>query len=679
MYTGTSHPKASYKRLYFGEEERYSLPLTTWVIPIKWSSTTLAKLYANRASEEAAGEIKIYFEKYEKSIENTIAKCSSDPKKYNGKDVLQYWKNCNPEENAKVLLIIDNFNEDSLQGRDRGVYEEELASEYFQELKNTGICILITTRIKMREDVYEVPVVADTIGLFQRYAKTEIMENDRDLVEEIIEILHGNTMLITLTAYLWGQNKENGRVLLERLTQGVVREQLDIVPVREDVVVEEKTIYGQVKALLDFSGILNTADVKYVFTNMVLLPLRGISKAVFVKFIDYPNANVVNSLIDASWVLEENEWICLHPLVREIMLEQEEIMFEVVSKYCVSIGQEIKMGSNFANRLAYKECAWEIFKMFSHEKHMEKSWVKLIYDLSDIYDEIAERERSLEIANVVYEHIRVFREDMFEKATCLSGIAYSMNNCYKSMKDLKRAGKLLEKAQVAYGCIDPHKVENQVDYKRLAGKIKNNKGSNCLAKGHCNQAKKIRHYAEAQKYYNEAFDIRIANKERFILDEASSKLLEGDIAISYTSLGTVNFYLEDYRTAIEYHRKAYDIRKNINMKLANDNQQRIIGCIIKQQGKAFDVTLNELKEVLAYYPELLQSNRYFEMRGALEININYFVLLSRIILNDNRYACLVDDFLRKRDVILNWLNADTRFKQKYGERMEAIKHDGGSW
>lgn len=525
----------------------------------------------------------------------------------------------------------------------------------------------------MREDVYEVPVVADTIGLFQRYAKTEIMEDDRALVEEIIEILHGNTMLITLTAYLWGQNKENGKVLLERLKRGVVREQSDTVPVREDTVVEEKTIYGQVKALLDFSGVLNQAEVKYVFTNMALLPLRGISKAAFVGFIDCPNANVVNSLIDASWVLEEKEWIFLHPLVREIMLEQEEVTFEAVSKYCASIGQEIRMGGNFANRLAYKECAWEIFKMFSKEEHMEKSWVKLIYDLSDIYDEIAERERSLEIANVVYKHMQVFDEDMFEKAKCLSGIAYSMNNCYKSMEDLKRAEELLEKAQTAYELIEPQNVENMVEYKRLAGKIKNNKGSNCLAKGHCNQAEKERHYAEAQKYYKEAFEIRMINKERFVLEGASSKLLEGDIAISYTALGTVNFYLEDYRTAIDYHREAYDIRKNINMKLASDNQQRIIGGTIKQQGKAFDVRVDELKQALDYYPELLQNNRYFEMHGALEMNIDCFVLLSRIILNDKRYVCLIDVFLQKLDLILNWLNADTRLKQKYGERMEAIK------
>ena len=51
IYTGTFQPKASYNLLYFGEDDKYSLPLTIWVIPIRWSSTTLAKLYVGYPSD----------------------------------------------------------------------------------------------------------------------------------------------------------------------------------------------------------------------------------------------------------------------------------------------------------------------------------------------------------------------------------------------------------------------------------------------------------------------------------------------------------------------------------------------------------------------------------------------------------------------------------------------------
>ena len=43
-YVGISQPNASYSRLYLGEDDRYSMPRMTCVMPIKWSSTTFAKL-----------------------------------------------------------------------------------------------------------------------------------------------------------------------------------------------------------------------------------------------------------------------------------------------------------------------------------------------------------------------------------------------------------------------------------------------------------------------------------------------------------------------------------------------------------------------------------------------------------------------------------------------------------
>ena len=39
---GISQPNALYNKIYFGLEDKYSEPLITWVIFIRWSSTTLA-------------------------------------------------------------------------------------------------------------------------------------------------------------------------------------------------------------------------------------------------------------------------------------------------------------------------------------------------------------------------------------------------------------------------------------------------------------------------------------------------------------------------------------------------------------------------------------------------------------------------------------------------------------
>ena len=44
IYSGISHPNALYRKLYRGVELKYSMPRITWVMPIRWSSITLAKL-----------------------------------------------------------------------------------------------------------------------------------------------------------------------------------------------------------------------------------------------------------------------------------------------------------------------------------------------------------------------------------------------------------------------------------------------------------------------------------------------------------------------------------------------------------------------------------------------------------------------------------------------------------
>lgn len=636
--------------------------------------TTLARLYANKFSEKNEGDVTIYFVRYGESIENTITKISRDPKKYNGKDILQYWKNSEAEKNARVLLIIDNFNEDKLQGKNRRAFEEELSGEYFEALKDTGIHILITTRIRVREDVYNVSTVSDTVGLFKRYAKVENLECDEQIILQIVEVLRGNTMLIVLSAYLWAKNKNNGELLLEALKKGKLEDFSANLSKQADIDLDEneKTIYGQAKALLDFSDILKDSNVKEVFTHMALLPLCGFSKELFIALLGSGSADIIDELINASWILEENGVIFFHPVVREIVRKKNLITYDIVKKYCEDIGEKIKIGANFTNRLRYKECAWEIFDIFSEKKKMDVTLVKLMYSLSDIYDEIAERKRSLKITKVVYKHLYVFEDDLLEKAACLSGIAYSVNNCYKNMKDLNKAAKMLKQAAEIYKDILPNTVKDKTKYKQLPGKIWSNKGSNYLAKGHCNQTKCVDYYKKALECHKKALEIREANRDSFMIDEEKYVAMNSAVAISYTNLGTTYFHLKQYKLAMDYHKKAYDIRKKSYLKSANDNQQRIIGCAIEQYRSQFYIEIEDLSQVLSYYPELIRDNCRFEVYKSLEININYFIHLSTIILNDKRYESLIDDVIQKKDSIASWLKIDSKLYEKYGVRVEQI-------
>ena len=235
--------------------------------------STLARLYANDYCKEPNHIV--YFIKYNESIEKTLSKLSVDNKKYKSEDILKYWEMLSPHERTHILLIIDNFNENTLQGGDKKGFESEISSPFFGRLRDLGIRILITTRIKVCDDVYEVLPVKDTIGLFERFFGEKIQKKDRRNIEQIINAVRGNTMLIILFAHLWKRSNEKEK-LLDKIINCQIHEETEELERKADAEIEDLTIYGQTMALLDFSGIFKNDMTKKIFVNVSLLPLSGL-------------------------------------------------------------------------------------------------------------------------------------------------------------------------------------------------------------------------------------------------------------------------------------------------------------------------------------------------------------------------------------------------------------------
>lgn len=629
--------------------------------------TTLARLFANEHCKNREQKNTIYFVKYETSIENTMSKLSVNNKKYKGEDILKYWETLKFEERNHILLIIDNFNENTLQGGDNNNFESEVEDSFFKRLKDLGIRILITTRIKVNKDVYEVLPVNDTMNLFERYLGYTLQIRDRQNVEQIIRILKGNTMLITLLAHLWERSDQNEKdLLLDKIINCEIHKYTKNLIKEADVEVDDLTIYGQTMALLDFSGILRDESVKEVFVNVSLLPLEGLIKDTFNEFIGYSDGNILESLIRDSWVLEEENRVFLHPFMREIVRENGYVTYKDCENYCKSIKEVISKDQimcKFSDRIAYKEYAWEIFRVFSLENNMDIVLVDLFYWLSDIYDELAERSRSLEIAKIILNHLDVYNK--LTKAERMSGIAYSMNNSYKNMGDLEKAESLLYDAVHVYEEMDI--IDDRIRYNRIAGKIKSNFGSNYIAKSKCNQARKDEFLKKALEYHMEALNYRKDLENRYILETSDIvRTLKSDVAISYTNIATVYFYLGQYERAIENHSIAEEIRKNLgNIKSLNDNQERIIGCIIQMYKNNFYLDRKYIKKALDYYPELLESNYKNKANKAMKININNFIFIARIVLYDRRYVDLYDDLVQKATLFINWLEENLLLETQF--------------
>ena len=58
---------------------------------------------------------------------------------------------------------------------------------------------------------------------------------------------------------------------------------------------------------------------------------------------------------------------------------------------------------------------------------------------------------------------------------------------------------------------------------------------------------------------------------RLYIDVNVRKKMKAEVATSYTNIATTYFWLKQYKKAIEYHLKAYEVRKE----LGNENAQSV--------------------------------------------------------------------------------------------------------
>lgn len=624
--------------------------------------TTLAKRYARAV----CGERDVYFVTYEESIERTVAKLAKSDLKNGGKAVLYYWKKGKQEK--PVLLVIDNFDGDALQRAGSRNAAEELEGEYYRELVNAGIHILFTTRARIEQNAIEVTPIQETFQLFEKYYGSEIKgENEKKIIEEIIRILQGNTLLIILVANILKRFDlcEKASEVLDRLKNCNMQEETTKIGTYADIPDREaQTVYEQTDALLDMSGIRENSAANTVFANALLLPLDGMRKQKFLAFTESKDDNALMELVDSSWILTDSVAVYLHPMVREIAVKNGFLSVRLCENYCKNVKEKITIGAQFEERLKYKKYAQEIFKLLHSTDMLALDLLRLFYDLSDIYDELNEREHSLEIAKVIEDNIGLYNSVPMEKIRVMSGVAYSLNNCYDGMETLDKAHGLLQQAMQTLEDMMNFNQTDRREYARIRAMILSNLGSNYLAKSKCDQTRKIFYLNQALEVHNQALEVRQMEYERLVTDPIKAADMKAAIATSYTTIATDYFYLQNYEEAIAKHEKALEVREALNNNKGKSvSQQRIIGCIIELYRQQLSVDERYIAQALSYFPELLKVNYAHQNNSALINNVRYWEELRGIVKNDRR----LERFIEKTNIMnvdfINWVNADEKLKK----------------
>lgn len=206
-----------------------------------------------------------------------------------------------------TLLIIDNFN---TTATDEPVLDV---------LMKYNCRIIFTTRSRFEiGQTYELREIPDEtlLELFDKlYSGTN---NNREIVTQIIEIVHRHTLAIELAARLLQSGFLEPNGVLRKLSECSVNpETEDNIKITKDGVSAKATYYSHIRAL--FSLYLLGEEMQSVMRCMVFAPINGIRGRLLAKWTGQSDMNCINDLVELGFVqANETDIISLHPIVQEI-------------------------------------------------------------------------------------------------------------------------------------------------------------------------------------------------------------------------------------------------------------------------------------------------------------------------------------------------------------------------
>ena len=289
------------------------------------------------------------------------------------------------------------------------------------------------------------------------------------------------------------------------------------------------------------------------------------------------------------------------------------------------------------DRIIYRSYAEEVYKHLSQTHEMILA--ELFYNLSDIYDQIGEHEKSREMVENVAEYLDEMG-DSLKKARIYGGIAYSYNNNVKDIKDLKKAVDLLDKAETLLEQLRNNCTE--WDYCRCLAQIKSNRGSNELARYRYakSEVEKKECISRALRYHQQALELR-EEMINMAEDDKAKSIAMCCVATSYTGVATVYFRMQEYEKSVRMHLKAVKIREEHEPEKVAINQQRMLGSTLRWYDKENIIDKEILKIELEFYPELLRKNLEQENEKAFLENIRSFEQIYDIVLKNESAAELL--------------------------------------
>lgn len=620
--------------------------------------TTLAKIYANKSNFE-----NVFFLNYKNNFKKTLEELLDKKNEEDVEDIIKYFRDLSEKEKKKTLVIIDNFNDD--YGSENQIYYEELKSDLFKKLFDTGVFLLITTRINVKKNHQEVGPLRDVRNLFLSCCESECIDENDKRIDELIKIVNGNTLLVILLAYIW-EESNNKNELLQKLRDGRMKDDPHIIPneTSNDYSVEGKTFYDQLTEILHYGPILKSEEKKKWMGSAALLPSEGMEKKEFLSIMKELDQNEMQDLINRQWISQNRERIFVHAGIREVTRRNQDIvMYKNCQLYCESISKKIDMDieRNFYNRVSYCSYAQEIYNVFLHERNEDLLW--MYYNLTDIYDNLKEKDLAREIGETIIENQGDVEFEDVKTARVLSGIAYSMIQEAKRVKDLDRPGKMLRRAEDILRKIS--RENRDVYYEEIRGKVFSNQAALLQKTAGILERNSTKKYRESFKLHDKILTYRLKVKDKWenMINERKNIDLRSEIALSYKNVATEQYHLEKYEDAIQNHKKGIEIYRDIGDKSKEAVLEYLmIGCVIALYKKDLEFRKEILEEVLGYYPKIIEVFFVNKQRKFLEKSLEMFLELEKIINIDKNGVKFVKSVSERKKQIKTILEREYNFE-----------------
>ena len=238
------------------------------------------------------------------------------------------------------LIILDNFN----------VLPKDDA--FLKEFIRNDFQIIVTTRRKIIAfqtlEIKELDREKELTTLFYQYCPSA--KSDPETTSDIITKLKGHTLAVCLAALsLSASGTEPEDLLLDLRTCGLNIRSGETVELYKGEEFSETLMIEHLRKLLQLNHL--TPEQIDILRNLSLLPVSGVLKNTFKKWMNLANLNDVNHLIRYGFVIdvEENKKISLHPLIQEVAVLETipsvlscKTMIDSLHLICLAHGLEVR-------------------------------------------------------------------------------------------------------------------------------------------------------------------------------------------------------------------------------------------------------------------------------------------------------------------------------------------------